>query len=168
MYKLWPEASLDTRGRSNGKWVQAEKRDFDSISNDLAVDCLYIFLPFLDLFLFFSQAVFSVNVRMLSKRLIHTARLVRLSQARQPWRHASLPLAFQHVRNYADKVIKVPQMAESISEGTLKQWSKQVGDYVELDEEIATIETDKVRTLALPSMSSLTRLTVMFGRLMLP
>lgn len=35
-------------------------------------------------------------------------------------------------------------MAESISEGTLKQFSKQIGDYVELDEEIATIETDKV------------------------
>lgn len=35
-------------------------------------------------------------------------------------------------------------MAESINEGTLKQWSKQVGDYVEQDEEIATIETDKV------------------------
>jgi 2-oxoglutarate dehydrogenase E2 component (dihydrolipoamide succinyltransferase) len=35
-------------------------------------------------------------------------------------------------------------MAESITEGTLKQWSKQVGDYVEQDEEIATIETDKI------------------------
>lgn len=35
-------------------------------------------------------------------------------------------------------------MAESINEGTLKQWSKQVGDYVEQDEEIVTIETDKV------------------------
>ncbi|MCJ1399281.1 2-oxoglutarate dehydrogenase complex E2 component [Xylographa trunciseda] len=35
-------------------------------------------------------------------------------------------------------------MAESISEGTLKQWSKQIGDYVEQDEEIATIETDKI------------------------
>lgn len=38
-------------------------------------------------------------------------------------------------------------MAESISEGTLKQWNKSVGDFVEQDEEIATIETDKVRTL---------------------
>jgi 2-oxoglutarate dehydrogenase E2 component (dihydrolipoamide succinyltransferase) len=37
-------------------------------------------------------------------------------------------------------------MAESISEGTLKQWSKQIGDFVEQDEEIATIETDKVRS----------------------
>jgi 2-oxoglutarate dehydrogenase E2 component (dihydrolipoamide succinyltransferase) len=35
-------------------------------------------------------------------------------------------------------------MAESISEGTLRSWSKQVGDSVEVDEEVATIETDKV------------------------
>jgi len=55
-----------------------------------------------------------------------------------------LPLQFQHVRTYADKIVKVPQMAESISEGTLKQWSKSVGDFVEADEEIATIETDKI------------------------
>ncbi|KAK4159676.1 Dihydrolipoyllysine-residue succinyltransferase [Cladorrhinum sp. PSN259] len=55
-----------------------------------------------------------------------------------------LPLQFQHVRTYADTVVKVPQMAESISEGTLKQWNKQIGDYVEADEEIATIETDKI------------------------
>ena len=48
------------------------------------------------------------------------------------------------MRTYADKVVKVPQMAESISEGTLKQFSKSVGDFVEQDEEIATIETDKV------------------------
>ncbi|KUI62234.1 hypothetical protein VP1G_09371 [Cytospora mali] len=55
-----------------------------------------------------------------------------------------LPVLMRHVRTYADTIVKVPQMAESISEGTLKQWSKQVGDYVEQDEEIATIETDKI------------------------
>ncbi|KAF9148044.1 2-oxoglutarate dehydrogenase complex E2 component [Linnemannia schmuckeri] len=48
------------------------------------------------------------------------------------------------VRNYADYVVKVPHMADSISEGSLKQWNKKVGDFVALDEEIATIETDKV------------------------
>jgi hypothetical protein len=37
-------------------------------------------------------------------------------------------------------------MAESISEGTLKTWQKKVGDEVAADEEIATIETDKVST----------------------
>ncbi|KAI8357510.1 dihydrolipoyllysine-residue succinyltransferase E2 component [Mortierella sp. GBAus27b] len=35
-------------------------------------------------------------------------------------------------------------MADSISEGTLKQWNKKVGDFVALDEEVASIETDKV------------------------
>ncbi|KAG6829714.1 2-oxoglutarate dehydrogenase complex E2 component [Tricholoma furcatifolium] len=40
--------------------------------------------------------------------------------------------------------VKVPTMAESITEGTLKSWSKQVGDSVAADEEIATIETDKI------------------------
>ncbi|KEF53649.1 dihydrolipoyllysine-residue succinyltransferase, E2 component [Exophiala aquamarina CBS 119918] len=46
--------------------------------------------------------------------------------------------------NYAETLVKVPQMAESISEGTLSSFSKQVGDYVEQDEEIASIETDKI------------------------
>ncbi|EKD15695.1 uncharacterized protein L3040_003674 [Drepanopeziza brunnea f. sp. 'multigermtubi'] len=60
-----------------------------------------------------------------------------------PLRHP-FPAIAQQFRYYADKVVQVPQMAESISEGTLKQWSKQIGDYVEQDEEIATIETDKI------------------------
>lgn len=55
-----------------------------------------------------------------------------------------LPILMNQVRTYADSIVKVPQMAESITEGTLKQWNKQVGDYVEQDEEIATIETDKI------------------------
>ncbi|EXJ89754.1 dihydrolipoyllysine-residue succinyltransferase, E2 component [Capronia epimyces CBS 606.96] len=45
---------------------------------------------------------------------------------------------------YAEVTVKVPQMAESISEGTLSTFTKQVGDYVEQDEEIASIETDKI------------------------
>lgn len=53
-------------------------------------------------------------------------------------------LLFPQCRTYASKIVKVPEMAESITEGTLKQFSKAVGDYVELDEEIATIETDKI------------------------
>jgi len=35
-------------------------------------------------------------------------------------------------------------MAESITEGTLVQMKKNVGDFVEEDEELATIETDKI------------------------
>lgn len=50
------------------------------------------------------------------------------------------------INSLTAELVKVPQMAESISEGTLKSWSKQVGDSVEADEEVATIETDKVNT----------------------
>jgi len=63
-------------------------------------------------------------------------------QARSPL--VTLPAMMQTVRTYADKMVQVPQMAESISEGTLKQFSKGVGDFVEQDEELATIETDKI------------------------
>ena len=35
-------------------------------------------------------------------------------------------------------------MAESITEGTLSQLTKEVGDFIEQDEEFATIETDKI------------------------
>jgi 2-oxoglutarate dehydrogenase E2 component (dihydrolipoamide succinyltransferase) len=44
------------------------------------------------------------------------------------------------------ETVQVPQMAESITEGTLKTWLKQVGDTVAADEEIASIETDKVKS----------------------
>lgn len=48
------------------------------------------------------------------------------------------------IARFASKLVKVPHMADSISEGTLKVFSKKVGDYVRADEEIASIETDKV------------------------
>jgi len=40
-------------------------------------------------------------------------------------------------------VIKVPPVGESISEVTLAQWIKKDGDYVEMDEIIAELESDK-------------------------
>ncbi len=46
--------------------------------------------------------------------------------------------------------IKVPTVGESISEVTLSQWIKQDGDYVEMDETIAELESDKA-TFELPA-----------------
>jgi 2-oxoglutarate dehydrogenase E2 component (dihydrolipoamide succinyltransferase) len=40
--------------------------------------------------------------------------------------------------------IKVPELAESITEGTIAQWLKKVGDHVSQGEYIAELETDKV------------------------
>lgn len=80
----------------------------------------------------------------MSRRLATAARVLRRPM-QQPLRgNLPLPLLMTQVRTYAQTIVKVPQMAESITEGTLKQWNKKVGDYVEQDEEIATIETDKV------------------------
>jgi 2-oxoglutarate dehydrogenase E2 component (dihydrolipoamide succinyltransferase) len=93
---------------------------------------------------------------MFSRRLLTTARLVQLRRPLQPMRGVPLPTLMKQVRTYADTIVKVPQMAESISEGTLKQWNKQIGDYVEQDEEIATIETDKARNPALKLLGLLT------------
>jgi 2-oxoglutarate dehydrogenase E2 component (dihydrolipoamide succinyltransferase) len=69
---------------------------------------------------------------MISRRILVASRLLRY------------PFPFQQFRSYADRIVKVPDIAESILEGTLKQWLKKVSDYVEQDEEIATIETDKI------------------------
>ncbi|TGJ79172.1 hypothetical protein E0Z10_g9586 [Xylaria hypoxylon] len=81
---------------------------------------------------------------MMSRRLLTAARILRQPMHKPLRSQLPLPVLMAQVRTYAHTVVKVPQMAESITEGTLKQWNKQVGDYVELDEEIATIETDKI------------------------
>jgi len=40
--------------------------------------------------------------------------------------------------------IKVPVLGESVTEGTIGEWLKQPGDRVEVDEPVASLETDKV------------------------
>ena len=42
--------------------------------------------------------------------------------------------------------IHMPQMGVSVAEGTVVEWKKQVGDWVEADEVIAAISTDKIDT----------------------
>src|SRR6267154_4740687 len=40
--------------------------------------------------------------------------------------------------------VVMPQMGESIAEGTITKWLKNVGDYVDRDEPLFEISTDKV------------------------
>src|SRR5436309_16114365 len=42
--------------------------------------------------------------------------------------------------------ITMPAMGESVTEGTVLEWRKQVGDHVEKDEPLVDISTDKVDT----------------------
>lgn len=47
-------------------------------------------------------------------------------------------------RMMAEVVMTVPSMGDSITEGTIKSWEKNVGDVVALDDVVVVIETDKV------------------------
>ncbi|HET6290541.1 MAG TPA: biotin/lipoyl-containing protein, partial [Amycolatopsis sp.] len=42
--------------------------------------------------------------------------------------------------------VKLPELGESVTEGTVTRWLKQVGDSVEVDEPLLEISTDKVDT----------------------
>jgi 2-oxoglutarate dehydrogenase E2 component (dihydrolipoamide succinyltransferase) len=67
----------------------------------------------------------------------------------------------EEVENTVDKIaantetkeIKVPSVGESITEVTLTKWLKQEGDFVEMDEVIAELESDKA-TFELPAESA--------------
>ncbi|HMJ03903.1 MAG TPA: biotin/lipoyl-containing protein, partial [Conexibacter sp.] len=49
--------------------------------------------------------------------------------------------------------VTMPQMGVSVAEGTVVEWKKRVGDWVENDEPIVEISTDKVET-EVPSPAS--------------
>lgn len=60
--------------------------------------------------------------------------------------------------------VVMPQMGESIVEGTLTKWLKKVGDRVERDEPLFEISTDKVDTeIPSPTAGTLTEILVQEG-----
>src|SRR3954451_24935617 len=55
----------------------------------------------------------------------------------------------------------MPEMGESVTEGTILEWWKQVGDEVELDEGLVEVSTDKVDTeVPSPAAGVLTKILV--------
>ncbi|MEI8155328.1 MAG: 2-oxoglutarate dehydrogenase complex dihydrolipoyllysine-residue succinyltransferase [Burkholderiales bacterium] len=60
--------------------------------------------------------------------------------------------------------VKVPQLSESVAEATLLQWKKKVGDFVNVDEILIEVETDKVvMEVPAPSAGVLMELVVADG-----
>jgi len=47
--------------------------------------------------------------------------------------------------NFSKKIVKIPSMGDSITEGTVLEIKKNVGESVALDEVVAILETDKVQ-----------------------
>src|SRR5437899_12773077 len=57
--------------------------------------------------------------------------------------------------------ITMPEMGESVTEGTILEWLKQVGDSVEADEGIVEVSTDKVDAeVPAPASGILTKILV--------
>src|SRR6059058_5903297 len=57
--------------------------------------------------------------------------------------------------------ITMPPMGESVTEGTILEWLKQVGDEVEADEGIVEVSTDKVDAeVPAPASGILTKILV--------
>jgi len=60
--------------------------------------------------------------------------------------------------------IKMPQLGESVTEGTVDRWLKQEGDYVKRDEPIVEVVTDKVNAeIPSPFEGTLVRISVKEG-----
>ena len=48
------------------------------------------------------------------------------------------------LRYFSKETVKVPSMGESITEGAIQSWVKKPGDYVDMDEVVVVIESDKL------------------------
>jgi pyruvate/2-oxoglutarate dehydrogenase complex dihydrolipoamide acyltransferase (E2) component len=60
--------------------------------------------------------------------------------------------------------VTMPQMGVSVAEGTVVEWKKRVGDWVEADEPIVEISTDKVETeVPSPATGRVTAIVVEVG-----
>lgn len=97
-----------------------------------------------------TEAVMSVS--MLRKKSIHQARQPLITFMTSSQREKLAPfdirtrnLGFSATMPLMEKiVVKVPTMGDSITEGTIVEWTAEVGQAVKADDVVALIETDKV------------------------
>ena len=62
-------------------------------------------------------------------------------------------------RALAVQTFPVPEMGDSITEGTILEFGKKVGDHVALEEMVASVETDKVTVeVRAPAAGTITKL----------
>eukprot|EP01084_Bolivina_argentea_P192430 330345_1 len=95
--------------------------------------------------------VVAKRAQQISQRLISTISRRSLSR-NNPHRSPNyalkskyaVPYYLHNNRRFAVTTINVPNMGDSITEGTLVEWTKNIGDACQVDEIVAVIETDKV------------------------
>jgi 2-oxoglutarate dehydrogenase E2 component (dihydrolipoamide succinyltransferase) len=59
---------------------------------------------------------------------------------------AAAPAADEHDATGSSQPVLMPELGESVTEGTVTRWLKKVGDPVEVDEPLVEVSTDKVDT----------------------
>lgn len=91
-------------------------------------------------FIMLSRSIRNSMLRVPALKIVPTLARTLVTKPAMPMRMAPV-MSFHRM---ASTTVKVPEMAESITEGTLSAFNKEVGDYVAQDELVATIETDKI------------------------
>src|SRR5206468_5142228 len=66
--------------------------------------------------------------------------------AAAPPKPPAAPAAPERGATGAVQSVLMPELGESVAEGTVTRWLKQVGDSVEVDEPLVEVSTDKVDT----------------------
>jgi hypothetical protein len=74
-------------------------------------------------------------------------RRLRCCDGRVVWAQGAGPraLLMRPLSTTPEYSLIVPSMGDSISEGTIVTWQKKVGDYINADDVVVVLETDKVR-----------------------
>ena len=88
-----------------------------------------------------SRSHFHPSLRLLGKHRFDCTFLLPFVSTRHLLSCSNLRLK---LTSFVAETIKVPKMAESITEGTLKSCLKQVGNTIAAEEEVANIETDEI------------------------
>src|SRR5260370_347830 len=59
---------------------------------------------------------------------------------------ATAPASGEHDATGPSQPVLMPELGESVTEGTVTRWLKKAGDPVEVDEPLVEVSTDKVDT----------------------
>ncbi|KAG1693893.1 hypothetical protein DVH05_022813 [Phytophthora capsici] len=85
------------------------------------------------------------QVALAAQRQTRTLSMVQnVTTQRQSFLRSQTSMALRAFSSAAAESVPVPSMGDSISEGTVVEWLKAPGDFVDTDEVVVVLETDKV------------------------
>src|SRR5213594_1908937 len=93
--------------------------------------------------------------------MVRSFACARLARKDWPWQGRRAIVGASSMATRTTVQITMPEMGESVTEGTILEWLKQVGDSVEADEGVVEVSTDKVDAeIPAPAAGILTKILV--------